>query len=1153
MEDKVMRKLIYIIFLLGSIGLVFSIVQAQNTGVYGCVTSSSGGIFDVHVVAYTGPPFYGQLAGESSTDTNGCYSLSLQPGSYKLAFYAPLGGPHIYVDQWYDNKFSQFPANVFSLASGDMKLISPTLASGGKISGKVTSDGINGISQIMVQIFQCDSAPTCFHTNPLLLQVPTDESGNYWAVVPGGSDVDPKKYWLIFNSYDGPPNGINYLPQGYNNKKPWSHDTVPNPDPDLVTVVNDQYATYTDSNNVTTTSIDAQLDPGVVVTGTVYDSDTTPSTPINDAHIAAHLDDVWAYETMTGRYPTSPGRYFITIPPDDGSYIQVFGGPNNYILGQRIYLLNPLSAHVNNVPIFQPDISSNPAYNPTYTNQTYQPDVDFYIANKGGKITGIVKDAETGSPISKACVGVLDENGNWLTGSEGLTSATGSFTTPTLEVGPNYRLTVNKCQASDNYFYPGYYNGIVQVTRGKTTDPIEIGLTNRVGTIFVTLTNNSERGIRNVNVEARLDGNLVAEGLTDINGQAFLTVAAGKNYTINYNTYDSEGYYLSRSRGNPIFVPDNGIAISDRLTTGSQVTIDVKLGINPNLLKTCEETFTAAILSTNDLKASKINIGTVTLQGTTPSSSTLQDVNNDGKPDLVLTFPKSAFNLTSYPSSVVLNLSATIIDYSGIPIQVTGSDYIIAYDTIKPPTIFDDFSSGIIDTSKWSFTAPNLNPPLLVSTDGKLIIENSIANSASSKGSGLLFKNPIGINSYKAKVKILAFDNPNGGLATAELGGFFYNDTFSTPNYTSGEGNIFARVSIGGYGTTPIARYGIIRTKDKNYTQFETLKTDIIPVPINVSDEHTLFIRWNGSEFTFSVDNVEVQYPVSSLDNKNIYPASNISKYVRTTLTPPSPGTTYSATVKASFDDIEVPAMANYTPSCATEQVQVQPIDTSTGQNPVTIMYDQVTQSGVTTLSTSDTGPIAPSGFQIGDPPIYYNLSTTATVSGGTVCINYLGLSYTDESQLRLLHYQNNAWTDITISGYPDMGNKIICGEATSFSPFAVMEDKRIKVWVDIKPGSDLNSINLGSQGLTPVAILSTAAFYATGIDPKTVTFAGISPTKWNLQDVNKDGRVDLVLFFDTTKLQLSVSSTEATLSGSTLNGTIIWGSDMVRIVPQKK
>jgi hypothetical protein len=1024
----------------------------------------------------------------------------------------------------------------------------------GIIKGKVTSNGNNGIPGIMVQIFYCDSAPSCFHNNPLFLQVPTDESGNYSAVVPGGSDINPKKYWLIFNPYSRPPNGINYLPQGYNNKKPWNHATVPNPDPDLVTVVDGQYATYTDSNNVTTTSIDAQLDPGVVVTGTVYDPDTNPPTPINDAHIAAHLDNVWDYETMTGGYPISPGRYYITIPPDDGSYIQVYGGPNNYILTQRIYLPTPLSDHVNNDPIFQSDISSIPAYNPTYTNQTYQPDVDYYITNKGGKITGFVKDAVTGFPIENACVGVLDENGNWLTGS-GLTSLNGSFTTPTLEVGPNYRLRVDQCSASSDYSFPEYYNGYVQVTRGVTSGGYDIGL-RKPGIISVTIKNSTGRGIFNVNVLGinSSTGTFVNAGWTDNDGKTSFKVPAG-SYRIDYKTYDSEGYYLSRSynNGTPVSVSEVTITeINDTLTTGSQLSVDIKPEIYPNLIKSCEGTLSVAIFSTNDLKATKINPDTVNLLGIQPTYVFFKDLNGDNRQDLLLNFPMSAFNLFPSSSSFALSLNTTLEDRAGFPlIPVAGSDHLFVYDTPTPPTVFDDFALGVIDNLKWSplVQLPNSNPTV---SDGKLIIENEVTNSPSSKYSSIYFRNSSVIDHYKAKVKILSLNNPNGAWTSAQLGGFFYNDTFLTPNYTSGIGNIFGLVSIGSFGTNLEARWRIVRIESANYAEVRVLKEGIFEgVNVTIGEEYTLSVGWNGSEFAFSINGAEVREPVSG----NIYPASNTLKYVRAYASagPLAPGTSYSAYIKASFDDIEVPSMANYTPSCTTEPVQVQPVDTSTGLNPVTIIYDQITQCGVTTLTTSKTGPETPAGFQMGDPPTYYNLATTATVSGPrTVCINYSGIPYTDEFQLRLLHYEyeNETWADTTTS--LDIVNNIICGESTSFSPFAITKDLS-KVWVDIKPGSDVNSINLDSQGLTPVAILSTSTFDARKIDWKTVQFAGVSPTKLKLEDVNKDGRIDLLLFFVTDELNLSTLATEATLSGTTVEGAVIWGSDMIRIVPQGK
>jgi len=48
-----------------------------------------------------------------------------------------------------------------------------------------------------------------------------------------------------------------------------------------------------------------------------------------------------------------------------------------------------------------------------------------------------------------------------------------------------------------------------------------------------------------------------------------------------------------------------------------------------------------------------------------------------------------------------------------------------------------------------------------------------------------------------------------------------------------------------------------------------------------------------------------------------------------------------------------------------------------------------------------------------------------------------------------------------------------------------------IQVDIDIKPGSYPNSINLGSNGMIPVAILSSPYFDATQVDADTVALAG--------------------------------------------------------------
>jgi parallel beta-helix repeat protein len=107
-----------------------------------------------------------------------------------------------------------------------------------------------------------------------------------------------------------------------------------------------------------------------------------------------------------------------------------------------------------------------------------------------------------------------------------------------------------------------------------------------------------------------------------------------------------------------------------------------------------------------------------------------------------------------------------------------------------------------------------------------------------------------------------------------------------------------------------------------------------------------------------------------------------------------------------------------------------------------------------------------------------------------------------------------------------------------------------VEVTIDIKPGSDPNSINLGSKGVVPVAVLTTDDFDASDIDPDTVLFADAPPVRWTLEDVDGDGDMDVLFHFKVQELSLDATSTEATLTGETLDGVQIEGTDTVTIVP---
>lgn len=116
--------------------------------------------------------------------------------------------------------------------------------------------------------------------------------------------------------------------------------------------------------------------------------------------------------------------------------------------------------------------------------------------------------------------------------------------------------------------------------------------------------------------------------------------------------------------------------------------------------------------------------------------------------------------------------------------------------------------------------------------------------------------------------------------------------------------------------------------------------------------------------------------------------------------------------------------------------VSVLPVDSGTGTSPVSLTFSNVTQAGVTSLAISKSGPATPSGFAVGTPPIYFNLSTTAGYKPPiTVCINYAGISFPKNTPA-LFHYENGAWVNVTTS--VDTTKMIICGNVTSLSPFAL-------------------------------------------------------------------------------------------------------------------
>ena len=109
-----------------------------------------------------------------------------------------------------------------------------------------------------------------------------------------------------------------------------------------------------------------------------------------------------------------------------------------------------------------------------------------------------------------------------------------------------------------------------------------------------------------------------------------------------------------------------------------------------------------------------------------------------------------------------------------------------------------------------------------------------------------------------------------------------------------------------------------------------------------------------------------------------------------------------------------------------------------------------------------------------------------------------------------------------------------------------------IPVAIDIKPGSDPNSVNPRSNGVIPVAVLGSTDFDAMQVDFSTVTFGpdGASPKHdGHVEDVNDDGFMDMTFHFKTQETGIVCGDTDAALNGETFDGTAITGADRVNTV----
>lgn len=119
------------------------------------------------------------------------------------------------------------------------------------------------------------------------------------------------------------------------------------------------------------------------------------------------------------------------------------------------------------------------------------------------------------------------------------------------------------------------------------------------------------------------------------------------------------------------------------------------------------------------------------------------------------------------------------------------------------------------------------------------------------------------------------------------------------------------------------------------------------------------------------------------------------------------------------------------------------------------------------------TGQTPPADFTlVGDA--YYDISTTADRDGLTAKVTLsfddTDLSETEKASIRLYHFKNGSWEDITDAGQPNAAARTVSGTTTSFSGFGVFYTEDAPALTTSTPASSgwsiLLLVGLGMAGL---------------------------------------------------------------------------------------
>ena len=598
------------------------------------------------------------------TDASGNYQVNgMASGNFKVGFQGSN-----YIPVYYKDKSDMNSADVVPVTQGNATTgIDQSLAVAGSITGAVTDEAGQPLSNVYVSLYKLDSASGQWFPSTWIY---TGSSGSYSL---GGLQTGDYKVDFV-------PYYTNYISQYYNNK------------PDLGTA-----DTVTVTQGVVTSGINAALATGGSITGTVTDESGQALQSIDVS--VYRLDPTSNNWTFAGHAYTDASGNYSVIGLQTNSYKVSFSGTDYF---PEYYNDKPDLDSADPVAVTQG--SATAGINAALT--------------KGGSIAGTVTD-ESGQPVQNISVYIAELNsttGNLTYAGSAVTDAGGNYSVGGLRTG-TYKVSFSLvgCYgcAQSNYL-PQYYNNKsdpsladpVSVTQGSVTPGINAKLATG-GSITGTVTDGSGQPIQNINVAVlKLDSSSgqwvwTAPTSSDANGNYSLVGLQTADYKVVFSgaNYFAEYFNDKPDVGSADLVPVTAgevtSGINASLTTAGSISGNVTnesgqplQGVHVNIYKLdstsgqwlptgwadtdASGNYAAVGLQTGDYKVGFSFSGYCFSPGCVPSNYSPQYYN--GKPDL-----NSADTVSVTAGSTTTGINAslaaggsitgTVTDGSGQPLQ----------------------------------------------------------------------------------------------------------------------------------------------------------------------------------------------------------------------------------------------------------------------------------------------------------------------------------------------------------------------------------------------------------------------------------------------------------------------------------------------------